>query len=229
MTRPVEDMEEHEEGHTEEELLRVALGRITPSVSNPRRMREIRQRVVARRRRRVALAGVTAALVAAAAVTAQLRDAPSPAGQRAAAAPRVLWAPPGFTDLPLSGLSRSTPAGWHTALGTDGEPRTAVVVTFSPHATSAPWVPVVEGGALVFYVQAAAGAPRAAVRRLDRVEDWCDRAGGTQELIRIVPPAEAGDTTRNGYACLNNPSPTVIQETTEILATAARVRSREGD
>lgn len=77
------------------------------------------------------------------------------------------------------------------------------------------------GGALVFYVQTEAGTPRAAVRRLDRLDGWCERAGGTQELMRIVRPAEDGHVARSSYAGLDNASPTVIQQTTEILATAA--------
>ncbi|MFD8222508.1 CocE/NonD family hydrolase, partial [Streptomyces sp. NPDC059697] len=84
-----------------------------------------------------------------------------------------------------------------------------------------PLTPVAEGGALVFYVQTEAGTPRATVRRLDRVDGWCERAGGTQELMRIVRPAEDGHVARSSYACLNNAFPTVIQQTTEILATAA--------
>ncbi|MFD8216418.1 hypothetical protein ACFV2U_22390 [Streptomyces sp. NPDC059697] len=108
MTRPTEDAEEHEEGHAEEELLRVALSRITPPGSNPRRVQEIRQRVVARRRRRFALTGA-AALAPAAADTTQVWDSPH-ARERTVATPGASWAPPGFTDLPLSGLSGS-PSG----------------------------------------------------------------------------------------------------------------------
>ncbi|MGW4910762.1 hypothetical protein [Streptomyces sp. NPDC004270] len=218
MTRTTEDAEEHEEGHAEEELLRVVLGRITPAGWNPRRMQEIRQRVVARRRRRVALTGA-AALALAVAVTTQVRDSP-PVRDRTAATPEVSWAPPGFTGLPLSGLSAGPSAGWHTVLRPDGKPGTAVVAAFSPKASAAPLTPVVEGGALVFYFQAEAAIPRSAVRRLNQVEGWCVRAGGSQELMRIVAPAEDGHAARTGYACLNDPSPTVIQQTTEILATS---------
>ncbi|MEU2618191.1 hypothetical protein ABZ642_08465 [Streptomyces sp. NPDC007157] len=218
MTRTPGDAEEHQEGHAEEELLRVVLGRATPSGWNPRRVQEIRRRVVARRRRRVALTGA-AAVALAVAVTTQLWDSP-PARDRTAATPEVSWAPPGFTGLPLSGLSAGPSAGWRTVLRPDGKPGTAVVAAFSPRASAAPLTPVVAGGALVFYVQTEAGGPRAAVRRLDRVEGWCARAGGSQELMRIVAPAEDGHAARTGYACLNNASPTVIQQTTEILATA---------
>ncbi|MFD8811861.1 hypothetical protein ACFV23_10340 [Streptomyces sp. NPDC059627] len=149
-------------------------------------------------------------------------DSP-PAGDRTTATREVSWAPPGFTGLPLSGLSgRSAvpPAGWHTVLRPDGEPGTAVVAAFSPKASPAPLTPVAEGGALVFYVQTEAGTPRAAVRRLDRVDGWCERAGGSQELMRIASPAGDGAAARTGYACLNNPTATVLQQTTEILATA---------
>ncbi|MFF8019560.1 hypothetical protein ACFZDJ_00265 [Streptomyces sp. NPDC007896] len=44
--------------------------------------------------------------------------------------------------------------------------------------------------------------------------------GGSQELMRIVRPAEDGHAARTSYAFLNNASPTVIRQTTEILATA---------
>ncbi|MER7180929.1 hypothetical protein ABT404_15825 [Streptomyces hyaluromycini] len=71
------------------------------------------------------------------------------------------------------------------------------------------------------YVRTEAGTPRAAVRRLDRIDDWCQQAGGTQELVRVVRPADDGHAARNSYACLDTPSPTVVQQTTEILATAA--------
>ncbi|KUN48931.1 hypothetical protein [Streptomyces olivochromogenes] len=59
------------------------------------------------------------------------------------------------------------------------------------------------------------------MRRLDRLDGWCERAGGTQELMRIVRPAKDGQVARSSYACLNNAPPTVIRQTTEILATAA--------
>ncbi|QIY95064.1 hypothetical protein HEP87_14810 [Streptomyces sp. S1D4-11] len=59
------------------------------------------------------------------------------------------------------------------------------------------------------------------MRRPDRVDGGCERAGDSQELMRIMRPAEDGHAARTSYACLNNASPTVIQQTTEILATAA--------
>jgi hypothetical protein len=211
-------MEEHDGERAEEELLRVVLGRITPPGSNPRRIQEIRRRVTVRRRRRVAMAGV-AALAVATAVTAHIWGS-SPARDRTVANSGVSWAAPGFTELPLSGLPGGPSAGWHTVLRPDGKPGTPVVAAYSPRADAAPLTPVVEGGALVFYVQTEAGAPRAAVRRLDRIDDWCEQAGGTQELIRIAHPADEGHTARNAYACLNNASQAVIQQTTEILATA---------
>ncbi|GAX48803.1 hypothetical protein SO3561_00285 [Streptomyces olivochromogenes] len=39
--------------------------------------------------------------------------------------------------------------------------------------------------------------------------------------MRIVRPAKDGQVARSSYACLNNAPPTVIRQTTEILATAA--------
>lgn len=218
MTRATEDTEERDGERAEEELLRVVLGRITPSGSNPRRIQEIRRRVTIRRRRRVAMAGA-AALAVATAVTAHIWGS-SPARDRTVAPSGVSWAAPGFTELPLSGLSGRRSAGWHTVLSADGKPGTPVVAAYRPEASATPLAPVVEGGALVFYVRTEAGAPRAAVRRLDRIDDWCEQAGGTQELIRIARPADAGPVARNAYACLNNASQAVIRQTTEILATA---------
>lgn len=223
MTHPAEGAEEHEEGNAEEELLRVVLGRIAPPGSNPRRLQEIRQRVVARRRRRAALAGAAALAALAVTVTTPVWDS-SPARERTVATPRASWAPPGFTELPLSDLPGSPSAGWHTVLRPDGRPGTAVVAAFSPKASAAPLTPVAEGGALVFYVQPRTGTPRAAVRPLDRVQGWCERAGGTQELMRIVHPADEGHAAPNGYACLNNASPAVLRQATEILATATLSR-----
>lgn len=42
--------------------------------------------------------------------------------------------------------------------------------------------------------------------------------------MRIVRPAEDGQAARTSYMCLDNASPNVIQQTTEILATATLSR-----
>jgi hypothetical protein len=217
------------EGNAEEELLRAELARITPSGSNPRRVQEVRQRVTVarrRRRRRVRIAGA-AALTVAVAVTVQVWRS-FPATERTVATPRTTWAPPattlappGFTSLPTSALSRKPSRGWQAALRPDRRPGARAVVTFSP-TSAAPLTPLVDGGALLFYVQAEPGDPRATVRRVFPVDDWCRRAGGTQELKRVPTPARAraGTVVSNGYACLNNASTTATEQTTEILATA---------
>lgn len=217
MTRATEDTEERDGERAEEELLRVVLGRITPSGSNPRRIQEIRRRVTIRRRRRVAMAGA-AALAVATAVTAHIWGSSCPGPDRGTL--RGVLGGSRLHRTPLSGLSGRRSAGWHTVLSADGKPGTPVVAAYRPEASATPLAPVVEGGALVFYVRTEAGAPRAAVRRLDRIDDWCEQAGGTQELIRIARPADAGPVARNAYACLNNASQAVIRQTTEILATA---------
>ncbi|MFJ2904048.1 hypothetical protein [Streptomyces sp. NPDC087212] len=213
MTHPREDREEPEG----EEALRVMLARITPSGTHPGRIREIRHRVRARRRRRIALTSA-AALTVLGAVTAHTLLSPR-AGNSTTATPTASWAPPGFTDLPLSDAPAPRPAGWHTEPLPNAEPGTAVVATYRPKATTSPLSQIPRGGALVLYTQAEPGSPRVAVRRLDHLETWCHRAGGTQELIRVPRTTDAPQTPRTGYACLNTPSPTLIEEATEILAT----------
>ncbi|MET8410440.1 hypothetical protein ABZV34_20475 [Streptomyces sp. NPDC005195] len=172
---------------------------------------------VARRRRRMRVAGA-AVLALASAVLVQVRGLPS-GGERTVATPGPSWAPPGFTDLPMSALSRDPSRGWQTALRLADHTGTRVVATFSP-ASGTPPTPLADGGALVFYVRGDAGASRAEVRRVSPVEHWCARVGGTRELMRVASTEGEEGTARPGYACLKGASPTVIRRTTEILATA---------
>lgn len=231
----------------DEELLRTALNDAVPYRSNPQRIGQIKHRVRIARRRRVLITTTTAAaaLAAATAITPILlntgRHMPVASSTLSWNPASVIT--PAF----MQQVADSQYQGWQEVPGFPAKNGPKMVFFYQPNqdassnsvkvdascssdasanadanansgacsVTALELQELQPGEALVLYGPLSIDTNADDIGSVLPVEKWCNQIGGTQEL-RAATAADP-ETLHGGYACLNNPTPAVIDDTKQGL------------